>query len=197
MKSKNVKCQELTPTVFLDRDGVISIFTPNDYVKNWEEFEFIPGAVEGLKTLCNNNYRLVIISNQAGVNKGLFTKESLDRLTEKMLETLKKQGIEIAKIYYCLHTPEENCECRKPRPGFFYKVQEELGNIDLKDTFFVGDSEIDVQAGKAAGTKTILVLSGKTKSAEETKSWPVKPDYIVKNLTQAVTIITGEEKCMM
>ncbi len=181
-------------TVFLDRDGVISVFTPNDYIKNWKEFKFIPGAVEGLKILCKNNYRLVIISNQAGVNKGLFTKKSLDDLTKKMLDVLKKQGVEVAKIYYCPHTPEENCDCRKPKPGAFYRAQKELGNIDLKDAFFVGDSDIDIQAGKAAGTKTILVLSGKTKSAEETKDWQVKPDYIARDLTSASEIILKTEE---
>jgi histidinol-phosphate phosphatase family protein len=177
------------PTVFLDRDGVISIFTPNDYIKNWKEFEFIPGAIEGLKKIYNKKYRIVIISNQAGVNKGLFTKESLDQLTDNMLKVLRKEGVEIARIYYCTHTPEENCECRKPKPGSFYKAQKKLGNIDLKDTFFVGDSETDVQAGKAAGTKTILVLSGKTRSVKETEGWKLKPDHIAKDLRDAAEII--------
>jgi D,D-heptose 1,7-bisphosphate phosphatase len=176
-------------TVFLDRDGVISIFTPDDYIKNWNEFEFIPGAIEGLKILSKHNYRLVIISNQAGVNKGLFTKKSLDGLTKKMLEVLKKQGVEIEKIYYCTHTPEENCACRKPKPGSFYRAQKELGGIDLQKTFFIGDSDTDVQAGKSAGTKTILVLSGKTKSSEETEEWEFKPDHTAKDLKHAVEII--------
>jgi len=183
MMSANMK------TVFLDRDGVISIFTPNDWIKTWGEFRFIPGAIDGLKKLCDSGYRIVIISNQAGINKGIFTKESLDLLTGKMIEVLKKQDIEIAGIYYCTHTAEENCSCRKPKPGLFFTAQEKLGNINLKDTFFVGDSEIDVQAGKAAGTKTILVLSGKTKSAEETNSWPFKPDFIAGDLSAAAKII--------
>jgi len=189
MKRKNSKLQDLTPTVFLDRDGVISIFTPNDYVKKWEEFVFIPGAIKGLKLLYDNNYRIIIISNQAGVNKGLFTKEALEDITKKMLSELKKQGIEIAKVYYCPHTPEENCECRKPKPGLFFKAQDEFPDIDMKDAFFVGDSEIDVQAGKSAGTRTILVLSGKTRTAEEINAWSVKPDFIANDLSAAVQII--------
>lgn len=190
MMSDNMK------TVFLDRDGVISVFTPNDWIKTWEEFKFIPGAIEGLKALHDNNYRIVIISNQAGINKRVFTRKSLDLLTEKMLEVLKKQNIEISEIYYCPHTAEENCECRKPKPGSFFRAQKELGYIDLKNTFYVGDTEIDVQAGKAAGTKTILVLSGKTKNTGETASWPVKPDFIAADLKQAAKIIVGGKTCM-
>jgi len=181
-------------TVFLDRDGVISIFTPNDWIKTWGEFRFIPGAIDGLKKLCDSGYRIVIISNQAGVNKGVFTRESLDLLTGKMLKVLKKQDIEIAGIYYCPHTAEENCDCRKPKPGSFFKAQAELGIPELKETFFVGDSEIDVQAGKAAGTKTILVLSGKTKSAEETDSWPQKPDFIASDLSSAAAIVIANSR---
>lgn len=181
-------------TIFLDRDGVISIFTPNDWIKTWEEFKFIPGAVKGLKKLFDSGYRIVIISNQAGVGKGVFTKQSLDRLTEKMLEALKKHGVGIEKIYYCLHTPEENCGCRKPKPGSFFKAQTELGGIDLENAFFVGDTEIDIQAGKSAGTKTILVLSGRTKDAGETTSWPVKPDHIAPDLPAAAGIVISNSR---
>ncbi|MBN1445103.1 MAG: HAD family hydrolase [Candidatus Omnitrophica bacterium] len=191
MKKINVKCQELTPTIFLDRDGVISIFTPNDWIKNWGEFRFLPGAIEGLKKLYDNKYRIVIISNQAGVNKGIFTERDLNRLTENMKLLLKKHDVELAKVYYCTHAAEENCTCRKPKPGLFYRAQEELGNINLGESFFIGDSEVDVQAGKAAGVKTILVLSGKTKDAKETEQWEIKPDFIVKDLQSAADIVLG------
>jgi len=176
-------------TVFLDRDGVISIFTPNDWIKRWEEFRFLPGAIEALKKLCDNGYRIVVISNQAGVNKGLFTEKDLNQLTESMKAVLKKHGIELSGIYFCIHTAEENCDCRKPKPGLFYRAEEEIANINLSGTFFVGDAEVDVQAGKAAGTKTILVLSGKTKDAKETESWAVKPDFITKDLREAAEMI--------
>ncbi len=175
-------------TVFLDRDGVISIFTPNDWIKNWGEFRFLPGAIEGLKKLCDAEYRIVIISNQAGVNKGIFTVRDLNGLTENMKLLLKKHGVELAKVYYCTHTAEENCVCRKPKPGLFYRAQEELGDIDFGNSFFVGDSEIDVQAGKAAGVKTILVLSGKTRDEKETEPWTEKPDFIVTDLREAAEI---------
>ncbi|HOL22178.1 MAG TPA: D-glycero-beta-D-manno-heptose 1,7-bisphosphate 7-phosphatase [bacterium] len=181
-------------TVFLDRDGVISIFTPNDYIKKWEEFKFIDGAIEGLKKLYDNGYRLVIISNQAGVNKGLFTIDDLNDITERMKDILRKAGVKLAGVYYCTHTAEENCNCRKPKPGLFYKAVEEMRDIKLQDAFFIGDSEIDVQAGKSAGVKTIVVLSGKTKTAPEIENWDVKPDYIFSDLREAADfIIKGDE----
>ncbi|MCM8829709.1 MAG: HAD-IIIA family hydrolase [Candidatus Omnitrophica bacterium] len=176
-------------TVFLDRDGVISIFTPNDYIKNWGEFAFIDGAIDGLKLLYKNGYRLVIISNQSGINKGLFTIEDLEDITENMKNILRKEGIELAGVYYCIHTAEENCDCRKPKGGLFYKAAREIGDINLKEAFFIGDSDIDIQAGKSVGVKTILVLSGKTKSIEETERWEFKPDYIFHNLKEAAVFI--------
>jgi D,D-heptose 1,7-bisphosphate phosphatase len=181
-------------TIFLDRDGVISVFTPNDWIKSWSEFRFLPGALEGLKKLHDSKYRIVIISNQAGVNKGVFSERDLNHLTENMKLLLKKHGVELAKVYYCTHTAEENCDCRKPKPGLFYRAQEELGDINFGESFFVGDSEVDAQAGKAAGVKTILVLSGKTRDAKETESWTAKPDFIVKDLREAAEIIMGDIK---
>jgi len=175
--------------VFLDRDGVISKYTPNDYVKKWEEFVFLPNAIKGLKILNDAGYKIIIISNQAGVNKGIFSEEDLKDITDKMEELLKKKGIKIEKVYYCIHTDEENCNCRKPKPGLFFKAKEEIGNIDFSKIFFIGDSEVDVKAGKSVGTKTILVLSGKTESKEETKNWKIKPDYIVKDLKEAAEFI--------
>ncbi|HOM27611.1 MAG TPA: HAD family hydrolase [bacterium] len=181
--------------IFLDRDGVISIFTPDDYIKKWEEFEFIPEGIEGLRILNDAGYKVIIISNQAGVNKGLFTEDDLNEITQNMIEELKKKGIDnILKVYYCIHKKEENCECRKPKTGLFKKAEKELGQIDFSNTFFIGDTDIDVIAGKSIGTKTILVLTGKTKSKEETENWEIKPDYIFKNLKEAAEFIVKRGK---
>ncbi|HNS33499.1 MAG TPA: HAD family hydrolase [bacterium] len=181
-------------TIFLDRDGVISVFTPNDWIKRWEEFEFLPGAVEGLRIFHENNYRIIVISNQAGIGKGVFSVEDLENITGKTEEHLAKEGIKIDRFYYCIHTQEENCECRKPKPGLFYRARKEFADIDFKDSFFIGDSDIDVKAGKSAGTKTILVLSGKTKKNEETENWDIKPDFVVKGLEEAAKIVLEYEK---
>lgn len=181
--------------VFIDRDGVISIFTPNDYIKKWEEFKFIEEGVEGLKILNDAGYKVIIISNQSGVNKGLFTQKDLDEITENMLKELRKKGINnILKVYYCIHTKEENCNCRKPKTGLFKKAEEEIGKIDFSKTFFIGDSDTDVIAGKNIGAKTILVLTGKTKTEEETEGWEIKPDYIFPSLKEAAEFILRMEE---
>ncbi len=175
--------------VFLDRDGVISDYTPNDYVKTWEEFHFLSKSIDGLKKLASNGFQFIIISNQAGVNKGLISIENLRDVTEKMEKIFKDKGINILKTYYCPHTDEENCECRKPKTGLFQQANKDFGSIDFSKTFFIGDSPIDIEAGKNIGTKTILVLSGRTKSEEETKEWLYKPDYIAKDLIESAKII--------
>jgi len=180
--------------IFLDRDGVISIFTPNDFIKNWEEFEFLPDAIEGLQILKNAGYKIVIISNQSGVGKGIFSKKGLEEITENMKNVLSKNEVEIYKIYYCTHREDENCNCRKPKVGLFLKAKEEIGNIDFSKTFFIGDSKKDIIAGEKIGTKTVLVLSGETKSKQETEKWEIKPDYIFKNLKEAAKFITGKGK---
>ncbi|MCK4244271.1 MAG: HAD family hydrolase [Candidatus Omnitrophica bacterium] len=175
--------------VFLDRDGVISKYYPGDWSKKWEEFSFLPKAKEALKRLTKANYRIVIISNQAGVNKGLFGPKILRYITKRMKEEVKKSGGKIKKVYYCPHQEEDNCLCRKPKVGLFKKAERDLGYIDFEKTFFVGDSEVDILAGKNIGSKTILVLSGKTKSKEETKDWQKQPDYIATDLLSATEII--------
>ncbi len=175
--------------VFLDRDGVISKYYPGDWSKKWEEFSFLPKAKESLKRLTKANYRIVVISNQAGVSKGLFSLKNLRYITKRMKEEVKKSGGKIKKVYYCPHQDEDNCSCRKPKVGLFRKAEKDLGGFNFEKTFFVGDSEVDILAGKNIGTKTILVLSGKTKSREETKGWQKQPDYIATDLFSASEII--------
>ncbi len=177
---------------FLDRDGVISIFTPDDYIKKWEEFQFLPGSIEGLKLLLENGFKIVIVSNQAGVSRKIFTEEDLNDVTQKMLQELKKNGIEIFKVYYCIHKPEDNCNCRKPKTGMIEKFISEYGDFERNKAFFVGDSDVDIELGAKMGMKTILVLSGKTKSIEETEKWNYKPDFIVENLKEAARIMSKE-----
>ena len=178
--------------IFLDRDGVISKYYPGDWTKKWEEFCFLPGTKEALKRLTRANYRIVIISNQAGVSKGFFSPKKLKYITKRMKEEVKKSGGKIKKVYYCPHQDKEHCSCRKPKIGLFKRAEKDLGWINFGETFFVGDSETDVLCGKSIGTKTILVLSGKVKSEEETKSWGSQPDYITTDLLSATEIILNQ-----
>lgn len=180
--------------VFLDRDGVISVFTPDDYVKKWDEFKFIPAAFIGLKKLIENGFDIVIVSNQAGVGKGLFSEEDLQDITKNMFEQLKKHGIDIYRIYYCTHSIEENCNCRKPKTGMIEQFISENGDFERGKTFFVGDADSDVETGIKSGMRTILVLSGKTKSIDEIQSWNFKPEFIAKDIKEAAEIIIRESK---
>lgn len=178
--------------VFLDRDGVINRdpagWTEYGYVTRREDFHFLPGALEAIKKIKEAGYGTVIISNQQGVGKGYFTEKALRDVTEKMEETVKAAGGEIAGSYYCVHRKEENCDCRKPKKGLFLKAQEELGIKSFEGQFYVGDTERDIEAGRNAGLKTILVLSGKS-SREDAQNWNSRPDHICGDLTEAVDFI--------
>ncbi len=145
--------------VFLDRDGVINKKPSRaDYVKRWKEFEFLPGAIEGLRLLAKNNYNIYLISNQPGIARGMMKKEDLFDIQNKMEEELKKNDVKIAGIHYCLHGWDDGCECRKPKPGLLFQAAREH-NLDLTKVVFIGDDERDIQAGEAAGCKMIPMES--------------------------------------
>lgn len=176
--------------IFLDRDGVINkdpMNCPYGYVTRWAEFKFLPGAKRAIRKLTEAGYSSYVISNQAGIAKGYFTLKSLKDITKKMLKEIAKSDGKIAKVYYCPHRKEDNCDCRKPKAGLFKKA---LGRrkVDFKNTFFIGDKIADVQAGRAVGLKTILVLSGLT-SLKNKRQWRAKPDYIKRDLLEAVNWI--------
>lgn len=143
--------------IFLDRDGVINKKAQKaDYIKRWDEFEFLLGSAEAITLLTKNGYDIYIISNQAGIARGMMTENDLKEIHEKMKNELKKHGARISDIYYCPHGWNDGCECRKPKPGLFFRAAGEH-HIDLTKTIFIGDDERDLQAGDAAGCKTILV----------------------------------------
>ncbi|MCM8780898.1 MAG: HAD family hydrolase [Candidatus Omnitrophica bacterium] len=179
--------------VFLDRDGVINEY-PGDfqYVTEWKAFRFLPNVFEALRRLSENAFKLFIISNQAGVSKGIYSYEALKSITENMLEELSKQGVIISGVYYCIHQPEDNCNCRKPKTGLIDRAIERLKSenldIDLQHSYFVGDTIRDVETGIAAGLNTILVFSGKEK-LENRHNWQVQPDFTASNLSEAVDLI--------
>jgi D-glycero-D-manno-heptose 1,7-bisphosphate phosphatase len=185
---------DLTPgacrsgAVFLDRDGVIN-YNREDYVKSPEEFVFLPRSAAAAARLTRAGWALFVISNQAGVGKGLLTDEALAAITRKMLDGLAAAGACVQGVYYCPHLPDGGCDCRKPAPGLLRRAAREHG-LDLARTFFVGDDRRDVAAGAAAGVRTLLVLSGKTSRAEadalagETGT-AFEPAYVAADLSAA------------
>ncbi|MCK4500535.1 D-glycero-beta-D-manno-heptose 1,7-bisphosphate 7-phosphatase [Candidatus Babeliales bacterium] len=157
--SKTEEFLQPKKVIFLDRDGVINKKAPKaEYVKSWAEFEFLPGAIEAMRLLAQNNYKIFIISNQAGIARGAMTEQDLKNIHNNMEKELEKHNVKIERIYYCPHGWDEGCECRKPKPGMFFQAAREH-DLDLSKSTFIGDDERDLQAGNAAGCRTILVDS--------------------------------------
>ena len=181
--------------IFLDRDGVINKdpagWTEHSYVAYKRDFHFLPGSLDAIKRLTNAGYEIVIISNQAGISKGIYTVEKLNGITELMLDKIKEGGGRVRSVHYCPHRDQDNCACRKPKTGLFEKATEGV-RVDFTKTYFIGDGVMDVEAGKRIGCKTIFVLSGKT-SPEAVKGWEIKPDFIKKDLAEAVNFILSKE----
>lgn len=147
-------------TVFLDRDGVINRNAPNKgYVQTWAEFTFIPNALSAIQELTQNGYRIFVITNQAGIGRGLYSEETLKDIHRRMVAEITKAGGKIEAVYYCPHHPDAGCECRKPKPGMLKRAAQEH-NVNLSSAYFIGDFTTDIMAGKRAGTATFLVLTG-------------------------------------
>ncbi len=179
-------------TVFFDRDGVINKKAPpHQYICSWEEFEFLPHVAEAIKDLNRRGFLVVIISNQRGVARGMLSVEKLDEIHARMLKELHDQGAVIDGIYYCPHNYEDNCDCRKPKPGMLLEAAKDL-DIDLSESFMVGDSEDDIAAGKAAGCKTVLVSPPDSHDSSFVihNSDPAsKPDRAIPNLGELATCL--------
>ena len=146
-----------SPAVIVDRDGVLNEKPSRaEYVRHWAEWRWIPGAQEGLATLTAAGYRVVIVSNQAGVARGAMTAADLDEIHRRMRQDIEAAGGRIEAIYVCPHDWEAGCTCRKPRPGMLLQAQREHA-LDLSRTLFIGDDERDAEAARAAGAPSILV----------------------------------------
>lgn len=172
------KPRQKRKAIFLDRDGVINKKAKeHDYIKNWEEFEFLPNVAETIREL-NKEFLVVIISNQRGIGRGMMTTKDINDIHIKMKEELLRKGAVIDGIYFCPHADNDNCSCRKPMPGMLLMAAEEL-NIDLADSFMIGDSVSDIEAGKKAGCKTILISNSKNMGS----------DYVISSLSAVIKII--------
>ena len=176
--------------VFLDRDGVICE-NMDDYVKSVAEFVWIPGAKQAIRSLVENGYRVIVVTNQSAVGRGIITHAEVNEINSYMLKGIEEAGGEIYKIYYCPHRPEEDCDCRKPKVGLFRRAAEELG-IDPAESFVVGDSLSDIEAGYQLGSRTILVKTGQgrdTLLAMDRR--PAGPDHVVEDLAEAARLISA------
>lgn len=182
---------------FLDRDGVINEFPGNGkYVTKVKDFHIIPGSLEAIRKLTEAGVTIFVVSNQAGVGKGIYSKNKLSRITRRMIEEVEKTGGKIKKVYYCTHRSDEGCTCRKPGIDSIKKALKSVNKTlrFAKNAFFVGDTVTDIVAGKKAGCKTVFVLSGRS-NRMRLRQKGVAPDYIAENLLKATKIIlNGHDK---
>lgn len=150
---------ETMPYIILDRDGVIN-YDSTEYIKSPEEWLPIPGSLEAIAHLNRAGFRVLVATNQSGVARGYYDIETLDRIHEKLMQELAAVGGYIEEIFFCPHHPDELCQCRKPKPGLLHQIQEKYP-IDLAQTYFIGDSSVDVHAAQEAGCQPLLIMGGK------------------------------------
>jgi D-glycero-D-manno-heptose 1,7-bisphosphate phosphatase len=148
--------------VILDRDGTINVDS-DEFIKSPDEWQPLPGALEAIARLNHAGWHIAVASNQSGLGRGLFDVASLNAIHQKMHKAVASMGGRIDAVFYCPHTPDEGCQCRKPLPGLFEQIGERFG-VDLKATPVVGDTPRDLQAGVAVGCQPHLVLTGKAAS---------------------------------
>ena len=168
--------------IFLDRDGVIN--EEISYLSNPDDFKFIEGSIEALKLLKKLGYLLIIITNQAGIARGYFTENTLKSIHNKMIQILNQNNVELDGIFFCPHHPNFTgpCDCRKPNPGMILQAKDKY-NINLRESFMVGDTLNDIKTGLAAACQTVLVLTGYG-NEEKKKINSIIPDFIFNNLLE-------------
>lgn len=176
--------------VFLDRDGVITEDPPH-YAHRIDQLSIIPKSGDAIRLLNDNNFLVIVISNQSGVARGYYEEKDIKIFNDEMERLLKKENACIDSIYYCPHHPNAvveryriECECRKPKPGMIHQAIQK-NSIDIRKSFVVGDKWSDINAGRSAGCKTVLVLTGH--GNEERSNKQVSADYIATDLFDAVT----------
>ena len=176
--------ERLSAAVFIDRDG--TLMKDVDYCGDPREVEVFQGAPEALRKLKERGYKIVIVTNQSGIGRGYFTEQAY-RAVEK--EVARQTGADLIDgTYFCPHAPAEECDCRKPAPGMVLRAANEH-DLDLGQSFFIGDKDSDVECGRRAGTKTILVQTGYGKNADQRDA-----DFIAADLQEAAHIILERDE---
>jgi D-glycero-D-manno-heptose 1,7-bisphosphate phosphatase len=171
--------------VILDRDGTVVV--DRHYLADPAGLEFLPGAAQGLRTLHEHGHRLVLITNQSGIGRGLLSLAQLEAIHARLRRMMREAGAPLEAIYYCPHTPEEGCECRKPRSELFWRAAAELG-FGPSDAVVVGDKASDIEFGHNVGAATILIAP--VPPAMIAEGQPAA-DFVAADLVQAASAIQG------
>ncbi len=144
--------------IVLDRDGVINHDSEN-YIKTPQEWQPLPGSLDAIAALSTAGFRIVVVSNQSGISRGLLSETVLDEIHRKMMAAVAAAGGAIAGIYYCPHAPDDDCDCRKPRPGLLTRIKNDFG-VSLAGVPVIGDKVTDIELARRVGARPILVLTG-------------------------------------
>jgi D-glycero-D-manno-heptose 1,7-bisphosphate phosphatase len=175
--------------VVLDRDGVINVDVPGRYVCSADEWIPIDGSLPAIAALSEAGFAVYVVSNQSGVGRGLFTEQDLAAMHQKLVDSLAAQGGRLAGWFYCPHTPDDQCNCRKPRTGLLEAVSADAG-VDLRGVPFVGDKWTDLLAARAMGMRAILVGTGHGRDALAAHRDEIEEYY--EDLAAAVAAIIKE-----
>ena len=187
MNSANVKNR----AVFLDRDGTIN--EDYGYINHADQIDLIPGSGEAIKKLNDAGFKVIVISNQAGIARGLATEDQVQSCNKVVMRKVLNAGGIIDAVYFCPHHPEHGthpfkgeCDCRKPNPGMIHKAEKKF-NLDLSQSFVVGDKTTDIELGKKAGLKSVFVLTGKGKGEEpKLAEKKLTPDHKAPSIVEAI-----------
>jgi histidinol-phosphate phosphatase family protein len=186
----------MTRAVFLDRDGVINQKpAEGEYVTRWEDFHILPGVVEGIARLKQAGFCVIVVTNQRCIAKGLMSVAELQKMHERMSDLLTRGGAAIDGIYYCPHEMEPPCNCRKPAPGMLLDAAREHG-IELPASWMIGDSNIDIEAGRNAGCRTAFLLATNETAGEPGRAGTKakRADIVAPSILNAISEILQWER---
>lgn len=179
----------LDKVIFLDRDGVINHDSP-EYIKNWDEYRFLPGSLEALAALTAAGYHLILITNQSIIGRGMVPPDTLEQIHRRLKAAVEAAGGRIFDIIFCPHHPDDGCACRKPRPGMIEQARARHG-VNVSSAVMIGDNAKDVQCGFNAGCgATILVRTGSGVQAQkDLAGMGITPTAVAENLSDAAKMI--------
>lgn len=174
------------PFIFLDRDGVINKRLPGQYIKSYEQFEFMPGVLDAFPKLSAKTSKIIIVTNQQGVGKELMTYEELEMLHQSMQEEIEQKGGRVDAIFSCTELDDEKNNCRKPSPAMGLWAKMKFPEIDFTKSLMVGDSASDIQFGKALGMRTVWMEG---KQEDEDALTKLKPDFRFKKFSKILNLL--------
>ncbi|VBB69560.1 D-glycero-D-manno-heptose 1,7-bisphosphate phosphatase [invertebrate metagenome] len=170
--------------MFLDRDGTLNVDT--HYLSHPDQLTLLPGVASGLRQLQAMKFGLIVLTNQSGVARGFFDESQVAAIHARLRAMLMAEGVRLDGFYICPHGPDDNCACRKPRPGLLQQVRCHH-SFDSRQAYMIGDKEADIGMGQVAGMRTVLVRTGYGRESEYRGS--ITPDFVVDTLVEAASLV--------